>query len=760
MAAQLLSRSSYLAILAALGAVGIAPARAEETINYTYDALGRLVQVGHSGSVADGVVATYGFDAAGNRSNVTVTAPVGSAPSFSISDATIGEGGALTFTVTKTGGASGSFSVNYATADSTAVSGSDYTAASGTLTFAAGETTKTITISTVNDTAVENAETMYVNLSAPSGGATISRAQGVGTITDAGPPGAGVSFSIGDAIISEGGVLTFTVTKTGAATGALTLSYATANNTALSGSDYAPASGNLIFSVGETTKTITVSTINNSTFESTETMYLNISAATGGATISRAQGLGTIIDDDPQNGGVNFVIYDPTVGEGGVLTFNVEKTGTAVGSISLNYNTVNISALAGSDYIAKSGVLTFGKDEKLKTIFIQTVDDTIVEPEERMYVNLSNATGGAAISRPQAWGTITDNDAAGNGISFAISDATATEGGDLIFTVTKTGTTLSSYTLKYDIVNGTANPPAVAPLDYYGQAGTLTFGPNDTAKTITVFTTVDQLAETSENLYVNLSAPSGGSVISRSQGEGTILDNGLAPIEKTLNLSAGGPVNLRNLADGSGYQGNSNVIYHFILPAGAVITGNPGGVAPLGGGGAGIDTGAWPSGATLTLVVNGTVRGGGGTGGKGGNGSSRGENAQVGGEAIRCNAPVAITINSGGSLKGGGGGGGGSVSGLPGGGGGGGAPNGAAGAAGGTGAAAGGAGTATRGGTAGQGASASNKGGAGGNYGVAGAAGQGQGSMGGGNGAPAGSAVLYGDLNGCTITNNGSVSGS
>lgn len=156
---------------------------ASETITYAYDALGRLVQVARSGTVNDGVNASYSYDPADNRTNVTVSgAPT--PPSFSVNDVSVTEGGALVFTVTKTGAASISYSVDYATANGTATAGADYTAKSGTLTFTSAQTTQTVSVTTIDDAVVESAETVLLNLSNPSGGATISDSQGVGTIID------------------------------------------------------------------------------------------------------------------------------------------------------------------------------------------------------------------------------------------------------------------------------------------------------------------------------------------------------------------------------------------------------------------------------------------------------------------------------------------------------------------------------------------------------------------------------------------------
>ena len=110
----------------------------------------------------------------------------------SIGDATLTEGDAgtqfRTFTVTRSGG-TGAFSVDFATANGTALAGSDFVARSGTLSFGVGVMTQTISITVVGDTAQEPEERFFLNLSNPTGGATIVDGQGVGTILDNDAPG-------------------------------------------------------------------------------------------------------------------------------------------------------------------------------------------------------------------------------------------------------------------------------------------------------------------------------------------------------------------------------------------------------------------------------------------------------------------------------------------------------------------------------------------------------------------------------------------
>jgi hypothetical protein len=161
-----------------------AAAHAAETITYIYDARGRLKQVARSGSVNNGVSGYYTYDKADTRTNVTVTTGGAVPPSFAIGDASVTEGGNLVFTVTKTGSTTLSYSVDFATADGTATAGSDYTTTSGTLTFLTSDTTKTVSVPTIDNAPVEAAETVFLNLSNPTGGATITDSQGVGTLND------------------------------------------------------------------------------------------------------------------------------------------------------------------------------------------------------------------------------------------------------------------------------------------------------------------------------------------------------------------------------------------------------------------------------------------------------------------------------------------------------------------------------------------------------------------------------------------------
>ncbi|MDB5575787.1 MAG: hypothetical protein JWR80_963 [Bradyrhizobium sp.] len=253
------------------------------------------------------------------------------AGSVSISDVNITEGpsgtSTATFTVTRTGGTA-AFSVNYATAPGTATANVDYGSTSGSLNFAAGVNSQTISVPIFGDATVESDETFFVSLSGATNGATLSKSQGTGTIVNDDAPGS--SISIADLSIYEGNIgtrtATFTVTRTGGS-GAFAVNYASANGTATAGSDYVATSGTLSFGAGVNTQTVSV-TINGDTgFENDETFSINLSGATGGTTIARAQATGSILNDDPGDDFTNNTSTTGVVAANGLATGNLEVAG-------------------------------------------------------------------------------------------------------------------------------------------------------------------------------------------------------------------------------------------------------------------------------------------------------------------------------------------------------------------------------------------------------------------------------------------------
>jgi hypothetical protein len=329
---------------------------------------------------------------------VTATFTGGSTLSLAVADVAVNEGDTgssnATFTVTLSPAVSGTVTVNYATSNGTATAGSDYTATSGTLTFTAGQTSKTIAVPVLGDTAIEANETFTLTLSSASG-ATLSRASATATITNDDSP----ALSISDVTVTEGQSGTtnavFTATLSTISTQTVTVNFVTSNGSATAGSDYVAQTGNLSFTAGQTTKTISVTVNGDTTAEPNETFLVTLSSPSG-ATIADAQGQGTITNDD-SGAAPTFSINNVTLMEGNwgtrVASFTVTLSAASAATVSASYATANGTATAGSDYVAQTGVLSFTAGQTSKTIRITVNGDTAAEPNETFVVNLSGPVG-------------------------------------------------------------------------------------------------------------------------------------------------------------------------------------------------------------------------------------------------------------------------------------------------------------------------------------------------------------------------------
>lgn len=222
-------------------------------------------------------------------------------PSLRIGDRTVMEGNAgtasATFTVTLSAASAETITVAYATGNGTAA-GSDYQAQSGTLTFAPGQTSKTIIVPVFGDRFGEPNETFVVNLSSPTS-ATIADGPGVGTIIDDEP-----RISISDVTKAEGKkgqttLFTFTVTLSAAYDQPVTMSFSTVNGTATTGdNDYVAKSGTLTFAPGETMKTITIDVKGDNKLEANEMFYLDLFGNSSNSSFTKKRGTATILNDD------------------------------------------------------------------------------------------------------------------------------------------------------------------------------------------------------------------------------------------------------------------------------------------------------------------------------------------------------------------------------------------------------------------------------------------------------------------------------
>ena len=434
-------------------------------------------------------------------------------PELSIGNALVEEGETAQFEVRLSPAGAQTVTVDYATADDTAVAGADYTSESGTLTFPAGQTMMTIPVPTADDSEQESEERFTVVLSNPAG-AGLNDDTGEGTITDNDGGPTMPELSIGNALVEEGETAEFEVRLIPAATQTVTVAYATAGDTAVEDSDYRATMGTLTFTAGQTMMTISVPTVDDSEQESEERFTVTLSNPAG-ARLNDDTGEGTIIDNDQP---LELAIDDalPVV-EGGTAEFVVRLSAVSGVAVTVDFETADGTAKAGDDYTSRSGTLTFTAGQLVQTISVPTLDDTVPELEEGFTVVLSNPSG-ARLNGDTGEGTIIDND---QPLELAIDDAPpVVEGGTAEFVVRLSAVSGVAVTVDFETVDGTAK----AGSDYTAASGTLTFTAGQLVQTISVPTLDDTVPELEEGFTVVLSNPSGAR-LNGDTGEGTITDN-------------------------------------------------------------------------------------------------------------------------------------------------------------------------------------------------------------------------------------------
>lgn len=329
---------------------------------------------------------------------------------LSISDATpVTEGSAASFNVTLSAPAPITFTVQYSTTNITAISGQDYNQTAGSLTFAPGQSSKSVSVTTLTDMTSEPVETFRVRLFTAQW-VLLGDKEATGSINDGSPQ---PSLSINDRTATEGDVgsstqALFTVSLNNASGKTVTVNYATADGTALAGEDYSATQGQLSFAPGITSRTLAVNIIGDNVKENNETFTVSLSNPVN-ATVGDATGTGAITDDDTPA----FSIADAAVDEGDSgtrpLVFIVELSKPSTQQVTVKYSTSPGTALSGSDYVHTSGTLTFAAGETLKTITVQIVGDTISEPNESFTVALNTPSSGTSLARGTATGTIRDD---------------------------------------------------------------------------------------------------------------------------------------------------------------------------------------------------------------------------------------------------------------------------------------------------------------------------------------------------------------
>ncbi len=428
----------------------------------------------------------------------------------------------------------GPITVNY-TITGTATAGSDYTTLPGTVSIPNGQQQATITLTPVNDTAVEGDETVILTLQSGTGYTVGTPPTATATIiSEDTPPDPVASIVATDDTATESPLTpgTFTVSLDVANTsgGPITVNY-TITGTATAGSDYTTLPGTVSIPNGQQQATITLTPVNDTAVEGDETVILTLQSGTGYTVGTPPTATVTIISEDtPPDPVASIVATDDTATESpltpGTFTVSLDVANTSGGPITVNY-TITGTATAGSDYTTLPGTVSIPNGQQQATITLTPVNDTAVEGDETVILTLQSGTGYTVGTPPTATVTIISEDTQ----SIIINSVTRAEGNsgttNFDFTVSIQGGANALQDIDFDVA--TSGGSATAGVDYISLNTTGTIQFNQNSATVTVEVNGDTTPEPTETFNVLLSNAS-GAIIAEGNGVGTILNDDIPTI--------------------------------------------------------------------------------------------------------------------------------------------------------------------------------------------------------------------------------------
>lgn len=493
--------------------------------------------------------------------------------------------GQVIISVSRNAGSVGAASVSYETTDFSAFELEDYLMTSGTLNWMNGESgSQTFSVPLIDDIIIEPQESFLSTLTNVSG-ASEGNVQSTSIIIEDNDDPSTLQFTLSNTSVNEAdGTIQLTVTRTGSSSGDVSVDYATSNGSAVSGLDFISTSGTLSWVNGETSaKSFLVPIIDDTILDPAEMFTCNLSGYDGPAMAGTNSTVNITIDDNEELSFLQFASTIDLVNEGdSSIEIFVTRTGGSTGAVSVEFDTVDGSAVSGSDYVATSGTLNWANgDTSPESFQVPILDNNLIEALESFTIQLSNY-GGTSFpgTNSEMSIDIEDNDNLSL-IQFATTSSDVNEGdGSIEIFVTRTGSASGAVSVQYNTAIGSA----VAGSDYSTSSGTLNWGNGDMAPQSFMVPIIDDLIiEASEQFSCQLSTYGGPAIMgSNNQTSITIIDNdGTLDCTNAIFLQCSDVVNVNTVGLGeyllgdcvfSGSATFNNTVWYQVLGTGEELT--------------------------------------------------------------------------------------------------------------------------------------------------------------------------------------------
>ena len=375
--------------------------------------------------------------------------------------------------------------------------------------------------------------------------------------------GVSVTISATDASAGEGTTPdtgTYRVTRTGSTTSALTVNYSI-SGTAANTSDYSTLGTTVVIPAGSASATITITPINDTLIEGSETAILTVTTGTGYAVGSPSAATVTIADNDFPS--VTISATTPSASEQGPVNgvFRVTRAGSGpgllTGALTVSYSIAG-TATNGSDYSTLGTTVVIPNGTASATITVAVIDDTIGESTETAILTVATGTGYTVGSPSIGTVTIADND--GATVTVSATDASAAEDGASgpdagVYTFTRSVTS-GSLTVNY-----TMSGTAASGTDYTAPSGSVVFPSGSASATVTLTPIRDDEPESTETAVLTITSGAGYTIGSPSAGTVNIADNGIIAYEGfNYSTGSGSPGPLEGANGGYGFSNAWDVV--------------------------------------------------------------------------------------------------------------------------------------------------------------------------------------------------------
>ena len=426
--------------------------------------------------------------------------------SFGAATYTAAEGGTATVTVTLSADPERTVEVQITTTNQGGASAADYSGVPATVTFNAGDTSKTFDFAATQDAEDDDGESVKLAFGAlPTGVRAGATDETTVSITDDDDPAVTVSFGAATYTAEEGGTATVTVTLSADPERTVEVRITTTNQGGATSADYSGVPTSVTFDAGDTSKTFDFAATQDAEDDDGESVKLAFGALPTGVTAGATDETSvSITDDDDPAVTVSFGAATYTAAEGSTATVTVTLSADPERTVEVPITATNQGGASAADYSGVPASVTFDAGDTSKTFDFAATQDAEDDDGESVKLGFGTSlpAGVSAGSPSETTVSITDDDDPQVTVSFGAATYTAAEGGTATVTVTLSAD--PERTVEVRIT--TTNQGGASAADYSGVPASVTFDAGDTSKTFDFAATQDAEDDDGESVLLAFGA--------------------------------------------------------------------------------------------------------------------------------------------------------------------------------------------------------------------------------------------------------------